>query len=194
MTRIDSETRRRQLGEALWRVVLRDGIEAASVRNVAAEAGISKGSLRHVFPSQSELLTFAMQLIIDEVRRRIESIDPSGDVREVVERRLETLLVLDPETRAIFEVWLAFAARARVDASLRPLRDDTHAQVRGLCRQSVEALWAEGRTRPDLDLGYEAERLHVLVDGLALHASLDPEITTPARQREILSRHLDSLA
>ena len=67
MATIDSQSRRRELGEALWRVVLRDGIEAASVRKVAAEAGISKGSLRHVFPTQSELLAFAMQLIVDEV-------------------------------------------------------------------------------------------------------------------------------
>jgi AcrR family transcriptional regulator len=193
MTTIDRETRRRQLGEALWRVVLRDGIEAASVRNVAAEAGVSKGSLRHVFPSQSELLTFAMQLVIDEVRRRVAAVDPSDDVRKVVGRRLEALLVLDEKTRTVLEVWLAFAARARVDARLRPLRDETHAQVRTLCRQSIETLCVEGRTRTDLDLDSEAERLHALIDGLAMHATLDPKITTPARQRELLSRHLDSL-
>ena len=71
MARIDSESRRRELGEALWRVVVREGIDAASVRKVAAEAGVSAGSLRHLFPSQSELLAFAMQLIVDEVATRI---------------------------------------------------------------------------------------------------------------------------
>jgi AcrR family transcriptional regulator len=194
LTRIDSETRRRALGEALWRVVLREGIEAASVRKVAAEAGVSKGSLRHVFPSQSELLTFAMQLIHDEVTRRVAAVEASGDVRDMVERHLQSLLVLDPETRAVIDVWLAFAARARVDPSLRPLRDETHAQVRDLCRRSLETLRDQGRTRPELDLGLETERLHALIDGLAMHATLDPEITTPARQLEILSQHLDTLA
>jgi AcrR family transcriptional regulator len=187
-------TRRRELGEALWRVVLREGIEAASVRKVAAEAGVSKGSLRHVFPSQSELLTFAMQLIVDEVRRRVEAVDSSGDVRETVEARLHSLLVLDPETRAIFDVWLAFASRARVEACLRPLRDETHAAVRELSRQSIETLRDHGRARSDVDVPYEAERLHALIDGIAMHATLDPELTTPARQIELLSRHLDTLA
>ncbi len=193
MPRIDSEARRRELGEALWRVVLRDGIEAASVRKVAAEAGVSAGSLRHVFPTQSELLAFAMQLIIDEVTRRVEAVEPSEDTREAVERLLQSLLVLDPETRAVFEVWLAFTARARVDPGLRPLRDETHAQVRALCQLAIETLRADGKTRPELDLADETERLHALVDGLALHATLDPELTTPARQVELLSRHLDSL-
>jgi AcrR family transcriptional regulator len=191
---IDGDARRRELGEALWRVVLREGIEAASVRKVAAEAGISKGSLRHVFPSQSELLTFAMQLIIDEVGARVAAADASGDVRDVVERRLHSLLVLDPETRAVIDVWLAFAARARVDPSLRPLRDETHARVRGLCRECVETLRAHGLTRNGLDLDREAERLHALIDGLAMHATLAPEVTTPARQVELLAQHLDTLA
>ena len=194
MARIDSESRRRELGEALWRVVLREGIEAASVRKVAAEAGISKGSLRHVFPSQSELLTFAMQLIIDEVSARVAAADAAGAVRDVVERRLQSLLVLDAETRAVFDIWLAFTGRARVDSSLRPLRDETHARVRDLCRESLETLSAHGETRSDLDVGLEAERLHALIDGLAMHATLAPEVTTPARQVETLSRHLDTLA
>jgi AcrR family transcriptional regulator len=173
--------------------VLREGIEAASVRKVAAEAGVSKGSLRHVFPTQSELLAFAMQLIVDEVTSRVEAVDASGDVRDAVEQHLQSLLVLDPETRAVFDVWLAFVGRARVDASLRPLRDDTHARVRSLCRQSVELLRDNGKARPDLDVAQESERLHALIDGLAMHATLEPEITTPERQIQILSRHLDTL-
>jgi AcrR family transcriptional regulator len=169
------------------------GIEAASVRKVAAEAGVSKGSLRHVFPSQSQLLAFAMQLIIDEVTRRVDAVDVAGDVRDVVERQLQSLLVLDRETRAVIDVWLAFAARARVDESLRPLRDETHARVRNLCRRSIGALVAAGKARRDLDLDRETERLHALIDGLAMHATLAPKITTPARQTEILARHLDTL-
>jgi AcrR family transcriptional regulator len=194
MSRLDSETRRRELGEALWRVVLREGIGAASVRKVAAEAGVSAGSLRHVFPSQSELLAFAMQLIIDEVSRRVTAAEGSGDIRAAVESRLQSLLVLDPETQAVIDVWLAFAARARIDESLRPLRDQTHAQVRGLCVDSIETLKAHGEVRADLDVRCEAERLHALIDGLAMHATVAPEVTSPERQIEILSRHLDTLA
>jgi AcrR family transcriptional regulator len=194
MSRLDSDLRRRELGQALWRVVLRDGIEGASVRKVAAEAGVSAGSLRHVFPSQSELLSFAMQLIIDEVARRVAAADDTGGIRAEVERRLESLLVLDPETRAVIDVWLAFVARARVDESLRPLRDQTHAAVRRLCVESVETLQTHGEARADLDVHREAERLHALIDGLAMHATLSPEVTSPARQTEILSRHLDTLA
>lgn len=50
---VDAGVGRRELAEAVWRVILRDGVEGASVREVAAEAGLSSGSLKHYFGSQS---------------------------------------------------------------------------------------------------------------------------------------------
>jgi BetI-type transcriptional repressor, C-terminal len=89
-----------------------------------------------------------MQLIIEEVTRRVAAVEDSGDVRDMAEQHLHSLLVLDPEARAVFDVWLAFLTRARVDASLWSLRDETHARVRDLCRRSVETLRNEGKDAP----------------------------------------------
>ncbi|MDP8952326.1 MAG: TetR family transcriptional regulator, partial [Actinomycetota bacterium] len=72
---VDSDARRTQIAEAVWRVILRGGLERASVRNVAREAGLSMGSLRHYFGTQAELPAFAMQLVTERVRGRIEALD-----------------------------------------------------------------------------------------------------------------------
>ena len=82
------------------------------------------------------------------------------------------------------QVWLAFTARALVEPELRALRDQAHAGLRGLCLTAVELL---GGAESD------AERVHALIDGLALHAVLDAATTTPARQVELLAAELDSL-
>ncbi|HLR93636.1 MAG TPA: TetR family transcriptional regulator [Jiangellaceae bacterium] len=66
---IDHDERRERFAEATWRVILRDGVGGVSVRTVAAEAGHSTGSLRHVFASQSQLLVFALQLVVDRAVR-----------------------------------------------------------------------------------------------------------------------------
>ncbi|KWX00428.1 TetR family transcriptional regulator [Carbonactinospora thermoautotrophica] len=187
---VDPEARRRELAESVWRVIRRDGLEHASVRNVAREAGLSMGSLRHYFATQSELLAFAMRLVHERVQRRIAALDLSGDPRQVVERALQEALPLDAERHAEMEVWLAFTARALVDPKLRALRDEGHSKLRELCRRCVEAL----ARRPGLDVAAEAERLHALIDGLALHRVLDPATTTPQRVVELLAAHLDELA
>ena len=182
---VDHEVRREELAAALWRVVVRDGVEAASVRRVAAEAGWSTGSLRHYFDSQGALLVFAMELAIERVTARLAAVDGAGTPRELAARILHEVLPLDEERRAEMQVWLAFTARSLVDPELRELRDVAHTGIRGLCVTAVELLGAPAR---------EAERVHALVDGLALHAVLDPATTTPARQRELLAAQLDALA
>jgi len=50
-----------------------------------------------------------------------------------------------------------------------------------------------GRIRPGLDDALEAERLHALLDGLALHAAMRPEQMSPQRIVAVLVGHLDSL-
>ena len=60
---IDHDRRREEIAEATWRVIHAEGISGVSIRTVAAEAGISTGSIRHVFPSKTELLVHATELV-----------------------------------------------------------------------------------------------------------------------------------
>ncbi|GGM82457.1 hypothetical protein GCM10012275_61300 [Longimycelium tulufanense] len=53
--------RRRELAAAACRVILREGIEATSVRAIATEAGWSTGALRHYFPIRTCLLAYAIK-------------------------------------------------------------------------------------------------------------------------------------
>lgn len=71
---IDHEKRRKQIAEATWRVILERGMEGASARNIAKEAGLSLGALRHYFSTQDELLAFAMKLVQEKVTDRIKDI------------------------------------------------------------------------------------------------------------------------
>jgi AcrR family transcriptional regulator len=190
---VDHELRRRELGQAVWRVIQRDGVEAASVRKVAQEAGWSAGSLRHYFSTQSELLTFAMQMVVERVEARVDALEPPADPREAVESRLRELLPLDKERRVENEVWLAFAGRALVDPQLRARHEEVDQELRTACLRALQELGSAGRLRPGLDLELEAERLHGLLDGLALHTAMRPDRMPPQLIRSVLARHLDSL-
>ncbi len=183
---VDHEQRREELAAALWRLVLRDGIEAASVRRVAAEAGWSTGSLRHYFDDQAQLLAFAMGLVMQRVSARVAALPRGGDRRALAQRLLHEVLPLDAERHAEMQVWLAFTARSLVEPGLRELRDRAHAGLRSLCRAAADLLDAPCP-------GRDAERLHALIDGLALHAVLDPATTTPGRQVELLCAQLDEI-
>jgi AcrR family transcriptional regulator len=190
---VDHEARRRELGTAVWRLIRRGGVEAASVRAVAEETGWSSGSIRHYFPRQSDLLAFALRLVSERINRRVEALELAGDPREDAELILRQILPLDDEQRAENEVWLAFTGRALADPELRALHRSAHDELRAGCRRAVEILVGGGRSRARLDVSLEAERLHALIDGLAVHGAMRPERATRRRILAILGRHLDSL-
>jgi AcrR family transcriptional regulator len=190
---VDHQQRRSQLAEAMWTVIRRDGLERASVRNVARQAGLSMGSLRHYFATQSELLCFAMQLVGDRAAARIAALEPAADARHAAERLLHELVPLDDERRAEAEVWLAFTGRALVDPRQRTIHQEIHDQLNGACTTAINLLVEAGLTAEGLDLALEAGRLHALLDGLALHAVMRPAKVPPSRIVAVLARHLDAL-
>ncbi|GAA3683440.1 TetR/AcrR family transcriptional regulator [Nonomuraea antimicrobica] len=189
---VDPAERRLLLAEAVLRVMRRDGLEQASVRNVAREAGLSMGSLRHYFASQSELMVFAFRTVIDRIESRLAGLEPEPDPRRRAQRVLNELLPLDDERRAENEVWLAFTSRAMVDPALRALRDEGYDALRAGCQTIVADLSAAGLAPTDVPA--EAERLHALLDGLAVHAAMRPDIHTAESLTAAIARHLDALA
>ena len=193
---VDHGARREEIAEALWRVVRRDGIRAASVRTIAAEAGWSAGAVRYYFPDQDGLLSFAMDLVSRRVTARIRDLEPKGSATSIALRYLEEALPLDDERRAEFDVWLAFMAQAQAESGAGTLHDhvDTvHDGLRQLCESLLNALAEAGALKNGLELRREAELLHALIDGLALHAAIQPERTTPARLRQLVRHHIENL-
>lgn len=191
---VDVDARRTELGEAVWRVILRDGLDRASVRNVAHEAGLSMGSLRHYFGSQTELLAFAMRLVTERARRRIEALDlASLGSRRAVELVLSEVLPLDAGRRVEAEVWLALTGKALVEPTLRILRNKADNGLRELCGWSIRALVESGQGAPGLHVGLETERLYAVIDGLTVHAVVRPESAPAGVVTAVLARHLDSL-
>jgi AcrR family transcriptional regulator len=190
---VESSARRADVAEAVWRVVRREGLEGASVRTVAVEAGLSMGSLRHYFPSQSELHVFAMRLVTDRIRARVEALPATPDPRRWAARVLEEMLPMDADRRAESEVWLAFTARALVDPTLRALRDEGWDLLREVCHNLIRRFVDAGELAPDLDVEVETARLHALVDGLLVHGVLRPARADTAVVRRVMARHLDAL-
>lgn len=190
---VDHAARRRELAEALWTVVRREGIHQVSVRSVAAAAGTSPSALRHYFATQDELLGFAMREMVERVRARLLPELPTLHGRDGALRILEELLPLDPERRDEVDVYLAFLNRSHADPALRAIRDDAEAQSRAAVRRAVTLLAEAGELGAGRAVEAEADRLYPLVDGLALHGSLWPERYPPAHLRSVLRAHLDQL-
>ncbi|MEV0680645.1 TetR family transcriptional regulator C-terminal domain-containing protein [Actinosynnema sp. NPDC050436] len=190
---VDAESRRRAVAEAVFRVVRAHGLDQASLRNVAEEAGLAIGSVRHYFTDHDELLVFALEELTERVERRVlarvELIHAAGTPRgrrDGVADLLGELVPLDPDRHDESVVWLEFSRAARTRPALAPGARRLHAGLRLIARRVLERAGVP-------DVAVEAERLAALLDGLAVNAVLQPDLTTPDVIRAVLSRHLDGL-
>ncbi|MFD9704296.1 TetR/AcrR family transcriptional regulator [Lentzea sp. NPDC059081] len=189
---VDHEERRRELAEAVWRIVRRDGIDHASVRAVAAESGWSSGSLRHYFPTQDALLGFAMELAYRRFLARLEKIDTSAGNQALLRAFAHELLALDEERRLEAAVLLSFLPRAMVEPSLHDLERYGTRELYGEVARVLVAAQEAGELREGVAPQKAARRLIVLIDGLNIHHGLGPADVTTGEMIEAVDEQLDA--
>ncbi|MFD3981457.1 TetR/AcrR family transcriptional regulator [Streptomyces griseus] len=158
---IDTDERNRQVAEAAWRVLVREGLPALSVRKVAAEAGLPPSSLRYTFPTQASLRISAYALVVERLAERVAAIEPGADWARAV---LLELLPLDESRRLEMEITVVLGTAAMADGDLRATHHRAHRAVRDLCERVVRAVEVD-----PADVRVQTERLHAMMDGLALH-------------------------
>ena len=184
---IDRDARREEIAEAVWAVIVDQGIAAVSIRTVAARAGLAVGSVRHVFPTRDELVEFAAELMIRRTTERLLALDAPQDPLEYSLALCRALLPLEADSRAEFEVNLALIAEAPAVPRLEAIRDDAYRGLGDLCRNLLShALGLEPAEVPDL----RVRRLHALIDGLGLHLLTESGAADPDWAMDLLRAEL----
>jgi len=188
---VDHTERKTHIAEATWRVIMKQGMEGASVRNIANEAGLSLGALRHYFSTQQELLAFAMNLVKDRAAARIHTVAMQDlPPKDKVIKMLLELLPTDDHKMAEMEVWFAFTFHRKQSGERF---DAQHDGILVITSYMLDYLDEHHLLNKELDKQLESERLYGLLDGLALHALLEPGRLGRERIVRVLTYHIDSI-
>ncbi|HTF09310.1 MAG TPA: TetR/AcrR family transcriptional regulator [Asanoa sp.] len=114
--RVDPTERRTLIADALMRVAAEQGLEAVSLRHVAAAAGATTGLVQHYFRTKDEMMLFALSVVSGHTEARISAavgvLGPAPAPRDLVRAMVTQMLPLDDERRADGKVALAFFAYA----------------------------------------------------------------------------------
>lgn len=186
---VDVAARREELAAAAARVIARSGIAGASMREVAAEAGWTTGTLVHYFQNKRDLLRFTLETSLEQRRARRADrgvLAPEAALRDT----LVGALPLDEPARAHWLVTMAFCAEAGGDAELARLQRDAYRDFRD---NVAELVVASGRA-DRASMTTEAERLIGAVDGVSLQALFDTESWPADRQIAALDMALAAAA
>jgi AcrR family transcriptional regulator len=180
---VDADQRRQELASAAARVIARAGVDGASMREIAAEAGWTTGTLVHYFASKHELLDFTLRA---SIQRRSAKLTERADLSpaDALRASLESALPTDDDTKVHWIVTLALAGAAASDDRLATTQRELYRSYRSYLVELLAAM-------ADVDdPTTEAERLIGLVDGIALQALFDPDAWPPERQLRALDAGL----
>ncbi|GAA1989772.1 hypothetical protein GCM10009799_14410 [Nocardiopsis rhodophaea] len=188
---------------AVFRIIDRDGVAAATLPCVAREADLPSEEVRQYFSDAKELLVFVREVVYTRLSQRLDhhtpaiiDTDPSltrDERRAALENSLAQFLPLDEERRRDAKVWLACSVHATDQPELEPEIHFFPQSMRKGFPEAFAAAQEAGVVAEDLDTAVETERLAALLDGLTLNGLLHPEIMPPEAMLAVLRRHLDSL-
>lgn len=193
---VNPEERREQIADAVFDLIVAGGVEQASLRNVAEQAGLNIGSVRHYVDGHQGMLIDAVQVMGERVAARITACAEAffgssegagaagfGRLESLAVDMLEQLLPLTAESRREVAVWLAFTERSRVDPELATVARQLLGGSRDLARMILG--WVEVS-----NLEQATELLASTVDGLTIAALHDPDQYPRERVRELLAAQL----
>lgn len=170
-----------EIADAAITVLAKQGLEAASIRNVAKETGVAPGTVQYHVGTRAQLLSLTLQRCRERQLSRVQeagtgqlrALEHAGFTAEhspltALVRALSQLFPLDKASTAEAAVILALTESARHHSELaahqREGRRALAAEVAGLLRQAREV----GEVPSDLKLKRCARQLVALAEGLTL--------------------------
>jgi AcrR family transcriptional regulator len=174
-------------------VIAERGLEAATMRNVAAAAGISLAQVQYYFRSKDELVAAAFQHISELFDLKLATVDLTAPPRRVLRQALELWLPLDDSRARDARIWLAFTAAAATSPALREIAATTDHEQRTALARALDAATAAGELPEVTDTKTEAAVLLAVVDGLTVQALAMPAEARPAFIAGSLDAHLNRL-
>lgn len=188
------EDRRRQLGEAALRCIVKHGNAGVSVRQIAAEAGVTQGLITHHFGEINELVAYAFDIMSSGLLQGL--ISAVEEAEKTPQKRLDAFieasfspLLFD---RGVLGVWVVFWGlilhSPRMSASQQGEYSSYVATVEGLIGDLAAA---EGFSIGDIRL--TAVALTALLDGLWLAWCLNPDSFKPEEGMQLCRGWLEGL-
>ena len=172
---VDKEAKRQQIAQAAMAVFARMGINDAKMADIAAEAGVGKGTIYEYFRSKDEVFAASFELMHGamgaEVGRRTWGLsDPEEKMRVLIDGFIDLAMQHIDYMEIMFEFWAEGIRRGEQVLDLKGMYDQYRDYVTVILEEGIAA----GAFRP-MKANLVASSLLAALDGLFLQWVMDKE-------------------
>ena len=190
---VDHAEQRQKFTEAAMRLIAREGLEGVTMRAVAAEAGLSYGSLFHYFESKDALLMYAVRVSTSAQTTRVNEYSSRHSGLQALEHLLCDDVIVNESSRDAWMVWMTFLYKAALHKPFAEMNAELINgwlnRIAGLLREAQKL----GEISTDIDVTQEAMATWAFSAGLGQIGLLQPDVLPPARQKLLVLDYLSKL-
>lgn len=186
MTETDHDMRRREIAQIAMDLIAREGLEAATVRRIAAEVGFSTTIVTHYFADKQELLLSAYRMVDKWARERFDEA-MAHDPVDLVAYLLSMCAVTEVDRanwRPLIAIWERVLRDPAFAAEWHGWIDTTLARIAAIVRM---------RDPASADPAGIAKRLLAMVQGISLQSLFDHDSWSDEAVRKALASEVELL-
>jgi TetR/AcrR family transcriptional repressor of bet genes len=180
---VDHDQRRQRIAEVTAAVISREGLEAATIRRIAAEFAGPTKVITYYFSDKQELLLFTWQYLAQQYFDEVMACGPTNLVDG-----LTAMAASDEASVLRWRVYAAFVDRATRDPVFAEIQRSHQEVALGLIGGMVRAIDATRNDSERISL-----LLNAMVQGISLQALVDQERWPTERVRGALAEFVEML-
>jgi AcrR family transcriptional regulator len=189
---VDVNETKLRIIKAAWRIIATKGIQAASFRRVATEAGCTTGLITHYFKDKNELVTYAYRKVLEKMLLDAQVAIEQG--KTLLEKLVAAIEAVEPTklgerdfTVVLMNFW---AAAAFNDVFAEHCREDYKIWRETIGKAITEGI-CNGELRPDTDVKMLTDMLTLATDGLSVGMTLTPAIYPKTYRQSLIAQIIE---
>lgn len=175
---VDHDVKRREIARIAADLIAERGLDAATIRQVAACAGYSTTVVTHYFANKRAMLLAAYRHAAQSTQDRFDEL--AADYASDPLARLEILLPIDETGRRAWRVYFQYWPMADHDQELAAEQRWWSANALALARETLRAAYPA-----IVDIDRKSAMALSALQGIAMQALFDPQNWPGSRQREM---------
>jgi len=190
---VDHDERREFLASVSAELIAEHGLERATIREIAARTGFSRGVIEHYFDDKDHLITMAVVWVNDRYIRREQQATAGKEGLAALAARLQCVLPLDREAVQEWKIRLRFWSEATYHEDMQKILGGRLRLSRERYCQDLRLALERDEVAAGVDPERAAHRLSHVISGVSVHALIAPAVYNRRYLKEFAAGLIEEL-
>lgn len=190
---VNHEERREFIARVSADIIADQGLEHATIREIAARTGFSKGVIEHYFDDKDHIIDMALNWVNERFMIRERKATEGKKGLAALHARLTGALPLTRESVQEWKIRLRFWSIAAVQNDLHSLQTRRLTLTRQRYEQDLDEAKALDELHSEIDTTHAADMLIHFVSGVSCHAIIAPTYYSKRYLKDVLDTVIEDV-